>query len=128
MVTWLDRRSKCDVIRDDSQRRFLAQHSVAPSLPHCFEWLQHCSPILQRCAALKIIACGYEIGSLSSNKGDEGLYTNITKNRLNMFPEIPNFFILIISNFISIKISRKCSEYLKNIWLHFIYITVKTQK
>ena len=34
-----------DVIRDDSQQQFLTQHSVATSLRHCFEWLQHCSNI-----------------------------------------------------------------------------------
>ena len=32
-----------DVTRDDSQRRFLAQHSVATLLQRCFKWLQHCS-------------------------------------------------------------------------------------
>ena len=36
---------KGDVTRDDSQRRFLAQHSVATLLRHCFEWLQHWSSI-----------------------------------------------------------------------------------
>ena len=40
------------------------------------------------------------------------------KNHLDMFPEIPYFFFLNVS---------KCSKYLKNIWLHFINITVKTQ-
>ena len=33
------------VTRDDSRRRFLAQHSVASLLRHCFELLQHCSII-----------------------------------------------------------------------------------
>ena len=28
------------VTQDDSQRQFLAQHSVA--MRHCFKWLQHC--------------------------------------------------------------------------------------
>ena len=43
---------KGDVIRDrDSQKRFLAQHSVATLLRYCFEWLQHC----RQCVALKII-------------------------------------------------------------------------
>ena len=37
--------SKGDVTLDDSQRQFLAQHSVATMLRHCFEWLQHCSNI-----------------------------------------------------------------------------------
>ena len=35
--------------RDKSQRRFLAQHSVAPLLPHCFEWLQRWSNIATMC-------------------------------------------------------------------------------
>ena len=34
---------------EDSQRRFLAQLSVATLLRHCFEWLQHCSNIAMRC-------------------------------------------------------------------------------
>ena len=37
--------NKGGVTRDDSQRRFLAQHSVATLLRHCFGWLQHCSNI-----------------------------------------------------------------------------------
>ena len=40
---------KGDVTRDDSQRRFLAQHSAAILLRHCFEWLQHCSNIATPC-------------------------------------------------------------------------------
>ena len=36
----------------DSQRRFLAQHSVASLLRHCFEWLQHCSDITTLCCAI----------------------------------------------------------------------------
>ena len=43
--------SKGDVTRDDSQRRFLARHSVATLLRHCFEWLQHCSNIVTQCYA-----------------------------------------------------------------------------
>ena len=39
-----------DVTRDDSQRRFLAQHSVAILLQLCFEWL-HCSSIATLCCA-----------------------------------------------------------------------------
>ena len=40
-----------DVTRNDSQQRFLAQHSVATLLLHCFEWLHHCSNIgALRCA------------------------------------------------------------------------------
>ena len=37
-----------------------------------------------------------------------GLDTNITKNHLNMFPEILNFFLNI----------SKSSKYIKTIWLH----------
>ena len=44
-------RTKGDVTRDDSQLRFLAQHSVATLLRHCFEWLQHCSNIAALCGA-----------------------------------------------------------------------------
>ena len=40
-----------DVRRDDSQRRFLAQHSVGTLLRHCFEWLQHRSSIATLCCA-----------------------------------------------------------------------------
>ena len=46
--------NKGNVTRDDSQRRFLAKHSVATLLRHCFEWLQHCSSIAT-CVALKIV-------------------------------------------------------------------------
>ena len=42
---------KGDVTRHDSQRRFLAQHSVATLLQHCFKWLQHCSSIATLCCA-----------------------------------------------------------------------------
>ena len=42
---------KGEVTRDDSQRRFLAQYSVAILLRHCFEWLQHCSNIATLCCA-----------------------------------------------------------------------------
>ena len=38
----------------DSQRRFLAQHSFATLLRHCFEWLQ-IVPTLQQFVALKIV-------------------------------------------------------------------------
>ena len=37
--------------RDDSQRRFLSQHSVATLLRRCFELLQHCSSIKTLCCA-----------------------------------------------------------------------------
>ena len=38
-----------DVRQDDSQRRFLAQHSVATLLRCCFELLQHCTNIATLC-------------------------------------------------------------------------------
>ena len=51
-----------DVTRDDSQRRFLAQHSVATLLRQCFEWLQHSVPVhynagLRRKSSLRIVPC-----------------------------------------------------------------------
>ena len=39
----LFRELKGDVTRVNSQRRFLAQYSVATLLRRCFELLQHCS-------------------------------------------------------------------------------------
>ena len=49
---------KDDVTRDDSQRRFLAQHSVAALLRHCFEHFQHCSNIEPlECSSLRIVSC-----------------------------------------------------------------------
>ena len=50
--------TKGDVTRDDLQQRFLAQHSFATLLQHCFKWLQHCCNIvatLQRRVVLKIV-------------------------------------------------------------------------
>ena len=41
--------SEGDVIQNDSQRRFLAQHSVATLLRRCFEFLQHFSNIATLC-------------------------------------------------------------------------------
>ena len=47
---------KGDVTRNDSQRRFLVQHSITTLLQHRFEWLQHCSNIAtNRSAALEIV-------------------------------------------------------------------------
>ena len=40
-----------DVTRNDSQRRFLAQHSITTLLRHYFEWLKHCSNIATLCCA-----------------------------------------------------------------------------
>ena len=57
--------TKGDITRDDLQQRFLAQHSFATLLQHCFKWLQHCCNIvsngcnivatLQRRVVLKIV-------------------------------------------------------------------------
>ena len=44
-------RFKGDVTRNDSKRRFLAQHSITTLLRHCFEWLQQCSKIATLCCA-----------------------------------------------------------------------------
>ena len=49
--TAVNRELKDDVTRDDSQQRFLAQHSITELLWHCFEWLQHCSNIATLCCA-----------------------------------------------------------------------------
>ena len=50
-----------DVTRDDSQQRFLAQHSITALLRHCFKWLQHCSNIATLCCAenrsLRTVSC-----------------------------------------------------------------------
>ena len=43
--------TKGDITRDDSQRRFLAQHNLATLLRHCFKWLQHCCNIATPCCA-----------------------------------------------------------------------------
>ena len=40
-----------DVTRGDSQRRLLAQHSVATLLQRCFKWLQHFSNTATQCCA-----------------------------------------------------------------------------
>ena len=51
-----------DVTRDESQRRFLTQHSVATLLRQCFEWSQHSVPAhynagLRRKSSLRIVPC-----------------------------------------------------------------------
>ena len=63
--------SKDDVTRDDSQRRFLAQHSVATLLRRCFEWLQLCFSIATLCSA-KNSSC--ESSRLTSPYIDDGYY------------------------------------------------------
>jgi len=49
-----------------SQRRFLAQHSVATLLRHCFNG---CSivPALQRCVALKLLQDRFDVGGKTLN-------------------------------------------------------------
>ena len=48
-------KTKGDLTRDDSQRPFLAQHSVAASLRHFFSNGYNIATALQRCVALKIV-------------------------------------------------------------------------
>ena len=91
-----------------------------PDLGSASDWLKQIShtapsilPILRRSSAL--VSQTLFRGETS---GGVGLDTNITKNRPNIFPEILDFFLNI----------SKSSKYVKNIWLHFINITVKTQK
>ena len=58
-VTFPENKNKCDVTRDDSQRRFLAQHSVATLLQHCYDIVSNgynIVPILQGCVVLTIVA------------------------------------------------------------------------
>ena len=43
------KKSTDNVTRDDSQRRFLTQHSVAALLRLCSAWLQHCTNIATLC-------------------------------------------------------------------------------
>ena len=64
--------AKGDVTRDDSQRRLLAPHSVASLLPHCFEWLQHCSNIATLCRAINRRCESFRVtsGSFSNDDGD----------------------------------------------------------
>ena len=49
--------------RDDSQQRFLAQHSVATLLRHCLEYLQHCSNIATLCCAKNRCCESYRVTS-----------------------------------------------------------------
>ena len=51
LQTQVTRELEGDVTRDDSQRRFWAQHRVAALLQRCFEWLQHRSSIATPCRA-----------------------------------------------------------------------------
>ena len=43
--------AKGDVSWNDSQQRFLAQHSITALLRHCFDWLQYCSNIATLCCS-----------------------------------------------------------------------------
>ena len=52
-----------DVTRDNSQRRFLAQYSVATLLRYFFEWLQHCFNIAMLCCARN---CRCELSRVTS--------------------------------------------------------------
>ena len=68
--------------RDDSQRRFLAQHSVATLLRRCFEWLQHqqvaiCS-IATLCSVKNSIC---ESSRVTSPYNDDGYYVFPPKSR-----------------------------------------------
>ena len=67
--------SKDDFTRDDSQRRFLAQHSVATLLRRCFEWLQHQQVAISNIATLcsvKNSIC--ESSRVTSPYNDDGYY------------------------------------------------------
>ena len=79
-----------------------------PDLGSASDWLKQIShaapsilPILRRSSAL--VSQTLFRGETS---GGVGLDTNITKNRLNMFPEIPDFFL---------KISKFFSKYLEKV-------------
>ena len=69
---------KDDVTRDDSKRRFSAQHSVTTLFRRCFEWLQHCSSISTLCSA-KNSSC--ESSRLTSPYNDNGYYVFPPKSR-----------------------------------------------
>ena len=68
--------------RDDSQRRFLAQHSVATLLRRCFEWLQHqqveISSIVTLCSVKNSIC---ESSRVTSPYNDDGYYVFPPKSR-----------------------------------------------
>ena len=80
IVTWIQvNESYSDVTRDDLQRRFLAQHSVATLSWHCFEWLQHCSSIATLCCAKNRRCESSRVTSPLSNKDGDGYgYENDT--------------------------------------------------
>ena len=63
---WLIQRCvhKGDVTRNNSQWQFLAPHSIAIYLRHCFKWFQHCSNIATLCCAKN---CFFLSESLSSH-------------------------------------------------------------
>ena len=78
IVTWIHvNESYSNVTRDDLQRRFLARHSVATLLRHCFEWLQHCSSIATLCCAKNRRCESSRVTSPLSNSDGDG-YENDT--------------------------------------------------
>ena len=58
-----------NVIRDDSQQLFLAQHSVPTLLRYCFEKLQGCSNIAALCCSQKIVAANRPVYGMTTFKG-----------------------------------------------------------
>ena len=75
--------NKVDVTRDDSQRRFLAQHSVTTLLFHCFEWLQYCSNIWTLCCvALRIVLCNVTLRTFW--RGCQNLWYRSTHSYTNI--------------------------------------------
>ena len=69
--------SQGDVTRDDSQQRFLAQHSVATLFRYCLEYLQHCSNIATLGCAKNCLCESSRVTSPLSNSDGDG-YENVT--------------------------------------------------
>ena len=69
--TAVNRELKDDVTLDDSQQRFLAQHSVTALLWRCFEWLQHCSNTATLCCAENRRCKSSRVTSPLSNDDDK---------------------------------------------------------
>ena len=68
--------------RDDSQRRFLAQHSVATLLRRCFEWLQHQQVAISSIATLYSVKNSIcESSRVTSPYNDDGYYVFPPKSR-----------------------------------------------
>ena len=73
-----------ETIRNDDL--FLAQHSVAALLQHCFEWLQHCSNIValfcaknRRCESSRVTWSATQ-SFLESSRKREGALRDDTKS------------------------------------------------